>query len=221
MVRAFAVVAALIGSGMLLVADRAHGDTDTLAALLRRTDGVAREVARVRGLPLKQAIPNEVVDRDELRARLLKMAAEDKTAEESAAEGFALERWGMIPPGTNYERLLVDLLTDQVAGYYDPDTKKLTISKSAGDDPSWAEMVLAHEIDHGLQDQSFDLHAFEDLPASEGDAAVARHALVEGDGIALMLEVMLVRAHSKVDWANPEFVPLIEKSMAAGSGDDH
>src|ERR1043165_2897624 len=223
MVRAFAVVAALIGSGMLLVADRAHGDTDTLAALLRRTDAVAREVARIRGLPLKQAIPNEVVDRDELRARLLKMAAgEHKTAEESAAEGFALERWGMIPPGTNYERLLVDLLTDQVAGYYDPDTKKLTISRSAGDDPAWAEMVLAHEIDHGLQDQAFDLHRFEDLPSSEGDAAAARRALVEGDGIALMIEVMVARNRSKVDWANPEIATAIEKSMSApGVGNDH
>jgi hypothetical protein len=221
MVRVLAVVAALIGSGMLLATDRAYGDADTLAALLRRTDAVAREVARVRGLPLKQAIPNEVVDRDELRARLLKMAAEDKTAEDSAAEGFALERWGMIPPGTNYESLLVDLLTDQVAGYYDPDTKKLTISRSAGDDPAWAEMVLAHEIDHGLQDQAFDLHRFEDLPSSEGDAAAARRALVEGDGIALMIEVMVARNRAKVDWANPEIATAIEKSMSApGVGND-
>ncbi|HEY6179782.1 MAG TPA: hypothetical protein VIX73_35250 [Kofleriaceae bacterium] len=222
MVRVLSVVAALIGTGMLLGSGgRARGDGDTLAALLRRTDAVAREVARIRGLPLKQAIPNEVVDRDELRARLLKMAAEDKTAEESAAEGFALERWGMIPPGTNYERLLVDLLTDQVAGYYDPDTKKLTISRSAGDDPAWAEMVLAHEIDHGLQDQAFDLHRFEDLPSSEGDAAAARRALVEGDGIALMIEVMVARNRSKVDWANPEIATAIEKSMSApGVGND-
>src|SRR3954464_7258009 len=100
-------VAALCALGALIwPGAQVRADGDTLAALLRRTDAVAREVARVRGLPLKQAIPNEVVDRDELRARLLKMAAEDKTAEESAAEGFALERWGMIPPGTNYESLL-------------------------------------------------------------------------------------------------------------------
>src|SRR5215467_3894562 len=128
----------------------------------------------------------------------------------------------MIPPGTDYERLLVDLLTDQVAGYYDPDTKKLTISRSAGDDPAWAEMVLAHEIDHGLQDQAFDLHRFEDLPSSEGDAAAARRALVEGDGIALMIEVMVARNRSKVDWANPEIARAIEKGMSApGNGSDH
>jgi hypothetical protein len=218
MVRAHAVVGfgavAAIALGILGIGS-ARADLDTLSALLQRTDAVAREVARVRGLPLKQPIPNEVVDRAELRARLLKLAAEDKTAEDSAAEGFALQRWGMIPPGTNYEGLVVDLLTDQVAGYYDPETKKLTISRSAGDDPTWAEMVLAHEIGHGLQDQSFDLHRFEDVPSSEGDAALARRAVVEGDGIALMIEVMVGRNRAKVDWANPEIATAIVKSMSA------
>src|SRR5262245_30426555 len=216
-----AVVAIAVIGGSLLLGARVAADPDTLVALLRRTDAVAREVAKVRGLPLKRPIPNEVVDRDELRARLLKVAAEEKTAAESAAEGFALERWGMIPPGTNYEALLIELLADQIAGYYDPETKKLTISRSAGDDPMWAEMVLAHELDHGLQDQSFDLHRFEDLPSSEGDAAMARRALVEGDGIALMIEVMVARQRSKIDWANPGIAIAIQKAMSApGVGND-
>jgi hypothetical protein len=215
MVRVPAVVAVIAVAVVGVLGQEVAADPDTLAALLRRTDAVAREVAKVRGLPLKRPIPNEVVDRDELRARLLKVAAEDKTAAESAAEGFALERWGMIPPGTRYEALLIDLLTDQIAGYYDPETKKLTISRSAGDDPAWAEMVLAHELDHGLQDQSFDLHRFEDLPSSEADAAIARRALVEGDGIALMIEVMVARQRSKVDWANPAIAVAIQKAMSA------
>src|SRR5262249_57618240 len=97
------------------VGRRGSVDADAVTALLRRVDVVAREVARVRGLPLKRPIPNEVVDRDELRARLIKLAAEDKTAAESAAEAFALERWGMIPPGIDYEGMIVDLLTEQIA----------------------------------------------------------------------------------------------------------
>jgi hypothetical protein len=226
MARAFAVLAAavvVVTSALpLRLSARASADGASLAALLRRTDAVAREVAQVRGLPLKRTIPNEVVGRDELRARLQQMAADDKTAADSAAEGFALERWGMIPPGTAYEAMLIDLLTEQIAGYYDPGTKKLTISSAAGDDPAWAEMVLAHELDHGLQDQAFDLHRFEDLPSSEGDAAAARRALVEGDGIALMIEVMVTRSRSKIDWANPELATAIKKAMSVpGAGTDH
>jgi hypothetical protein len=190
-----------------------------LAKLLSRTDAVAREVARVRGLPLKRPIPNDVVDRDELRRRLLVMAAEDQTRAQTAAEGLALARWGMIPLATDYEAMLIELLTEQIAGYYDPDTRKLTISKSAGDDPQWAELVLAHEIDHGLQDQSFDLKKFEDVPDAEDDARAARRALVEGDGVALMLEVMLARRGVAVPWSNPQVTDAIEKAMVMPGND--
>jgi len=203
---------------VLTLTSVAHADPDTLGKLLGRIDAVAKEVSKVRGLPLKHAIPNDVVDKDELHARLLKMAGDGKTAAETKAEGIALERWGMVPPGTDYTKLVLDLLTDQIAGYYDPETKKLTISQSAGDDPGWAEMVLAHELDHGLQDQSFDLKKFEDLPDSEGDASTARHALTEGDGIALMLEVMLIRNHAPIPWANPEIADAIAKAMSAPGG---
>ena len=224
MIRPMVIAAALAGSGVAVASPPAAAIgtsiPTTLDKLLARTDAVAREVAKIRGLPLKHAIPNEVVDKDELRERLVKMASDGKTVAQTAAEGLALERWGMIPPGTDYGKLVIDLLTDQIAGYYDPETKKLTISKSAGDDASWAEMVLAHELDHGLQDQSFDLKKFEDLPDSEGDAALARHALVEGDGIALMLEVMLVRNHAPIPWGNPEIADAIAKAMATpGNGD--
>ncbi len=194
--------------------------TESLAALLARVDAVAREVAKVRGLPLKRRVASEVVGRDELRARLLKLAADEKTTAEAAAEGFALERWGLIPRGMDYKAMLVDVLTEQIAGYYDAETKKLTISQAAGNDPAWAEMVLAHELDHALQDQAFDLRRFEDVPDTEGDAAAARRALVEGDGIALMIEVMVGRARAKLDWANPEIARTIEHSMAGGGGGD-
>lgn len=191
-----------------------------LAKLLARTDQVAKEVSKIRGLPLKRKIPNEVVDRDQLRLRLIAMANEDKTKGETAAEGLGLARWGMIPRATNYEAMLLELLTEQIAGYYDPETKKLTISASAGDDANGAELVLAHEIDHALQDQSFDLKKFEDVPDGEDDSAAARRALVEGDGIALMLEVMLSRNKVPVPWSNPQMTDAIEKAMAVpGNGD--
>ena len=210
----------MVAAVVLAATSHAAADATVLDALLARTDVVAKEVAKIRGLPLKKAIPNEVVDKDELHRRLQALAAEDKTAAETVGEGLALARWGMIPIATDYKALLVDLLTEQIAGYYDPETKKLTISKSAGDDPAWAEMVLAHELDHGLQDQAFDLHTFEDLADTEDDAAVARRALVEGDGIALMIEVMLARRGAPAPWSDPSVAASIEKSMETpGNGD--
>jgi phosphoserine phosphatase len=209
----------LIVATALVTSSTARAESDALAKLLARTEAVAKEVSKVRGLPLKKPIPNDVVDRDELRKRLLVMAAEDKTKAETAADAIALARWGMIPLATDYEAMVIDLLTEQIAGYYDPETKKLTISKSAGDDPQWAEMVLAHELDHGLQDQAFDLKKFEEVGGTEGDAAAARRALVEGDGIALMIEVMMLRQGMAVPWANPMVADSIEKAMAVPGND--
>ena len=214
------LVGAVALVGVALIAAPAVAEPSALDKLLARTDTVAKEVAKIRGLPLKTTIPNEVLDKVELRARLVAMAAEEKTMRETAAEGLSLARWGMVPLATDYAALLIDLLTEQVAGYYDPKTKKLMISKSAGDDPAWAELVLAHEIDHGLQDQTFDLEKFEDLPPTEGDAAAARRALVEGDGIALMIEVMLARQGTGAPWSNPDVTKAIEKAMTIpGNGD--
>ncbi len=205
---------ALLAALLAVAPTGARADDAGLATLLARTDEVAKEVSKIRGLPLKRAIPNEVVDKDELRRRLVALAAEEKTRADTVAEGLALARWGLIPLGVDYEAMLVDLLTEQIAGYYDPETKKLTISKSAGDDPQWAEVVLAHEIDHALQDQAFDLDKFtEEVPSSEGDAGMARRALVEGDGIVLMLEVMLAREGTPPPWSNPMVTDAIEKSM--------
>lgn len=186
---------------------------DALAALLARTDAVAKEVARVRGLRLKKKIPNEVVDRAELKKRLLAEASEDKTAVQTAAHGLALARWGLVPLDYDYAARMIDLLADQIAGYYDSKTKKLTILDSAGSNAAWAEMVLAHELDHGLQDQAFDLAKFEKLPDDETDAELARHALVEGDGVALMIEVMLAREGVTQPWSVPEAATAVIQAM--------
>lgn len=203
----------------IAVATAAHAQPDPLAEILARTDAIAKQVSRQRGLPLKHKVEQEVVDRDELRARLVKLAAEYKTQTETRAEGLALARWGMIPLETDYLQLMIDLLTDQIAGYYDPKTKKLTINKAAGADPEWAEMVITHELDHALQDQTYDLDKFEDLPDTEGDAALARQALVEGDGVALMIELMLARKNVAPPWSDPAVARELERAMGLPSDD--
>ncbi len=204
---------------VIAIAATARADGEKLSALVARTPAVAKEVAKIRGLPLKREIPNEVIDHAALRASLDKLAADPETATATAAEGLALRRWGMIPLDDDYAKQAIDLLTDQIAGFYDAETKKLTILDSAGDDAQWAELVLAHELDHGLQDQTFDLKAFEKLPDTEGDASAARAALVEGDGVALMIEVMLARAGHPAPWGNPEIAAEMVNAMTVPRGD--
>jgi hypothetical protein len=186
-----------------------------LARLLGRADALAREVAQRRGLRLARRIPREVASRDELRRRLVSAAAAPAVRAEAAAERLALARWGLIPIALDYEAAVLEILTEQIAGYYDPETGMLTLAEGSADDPQWAELVLAHEIVHALQDQAFGLERFDAVPDGEDDARAARRALVEGDGVALMLELMLARSGERLAWSDRHLVAAIEAAMLA------
>jgi hypothetical protein len=197
-----------------------HPEADWSAELIAKVDRVAKQVSRLRGLSRRKPIVREVVSIDELRTRLVDAASANGQGALTAAESIALQRWGVIPKGTDYGGLLVDVLTEQIAGYYDHDTRKLYI---ASRDPSelgdgagdWGDMLLAHEIDHALGDQAFDLGKLLKLPDDQGDAIAARHALVEGDGMALMLEYVLAEKGQAAPWSDPDLAQMLMHSMDA------
>jgi hypothetical protein len=174
----------------------------------------AHDVARVRGLAIKTPLDQEIVDRDELRARLAKAAASRQTQDELHAEGIALQRWGFVPPDADLTQVTVDILGEQIAGTYDPATKKLMLVSPV------EEFVLIHEIEHALQDQHFDLAKVE---GGDSDEAIARHALVEGDGLVTMLEVILDRKGIAPPWSNPAIVADLSRALDVPVGDslDH
>lgn len=208
--RATSCVAAI--AALAAIPTVAHAAPDPLVAL-------TREVSKLRGLRAKKKLVHEQVDRAQLRERLLALANNAQTLRAVAAEGLALARWGFIPHTTDYMKLRLDLLSDQIAGLYDPKTKKLVVTTDPAGDAKWTELVLAHEIVHALQDQTFDLTKLTDVPPTEGDAAHARHALVEGDGIALMIELVLSRQGKDPPWDNPNVAAEIVRAMAGPSGD--
>ena len=78
----------------------------------------------------------------------------------------------------DYEKLLFDLLSEQVAGFYDPYRKTLYIADWLPVDMQ--RPALAHEIQHALQDQHFDLKKLARPLKSEGDRQLAQAAVVEG-----------------------------------------
>jgi hypothetical protein len=214
------VLPVVIVVGGLAAAAIAGPERDWSATLLDRADDVAKEVSKLRGLKQKKPIKRDVVDEAELRKRLVERATREKNAAELAAEARALRRWGLIPDDADYSALIVDVLTEQIAGFYDPEDETLYIAKGKSGEaaPADADLLLAHEIDHALQDQHFDLEKFTDISATEGDALLARRALVEGDGVVVMLEVVLARDGTPAPWSDPEIADTLERSFSATSG---
>jgi hypothetical protein len=80
---------------------------------------------------------------------------------------------------------MIRLLTEQVAGYYEPKTRQFHLADWI--DVEGQRPVMAHELTHALQDQHFDLRRFEHWPKGDSDAELAAHALIEGDATLAMV----------------------------------
>src|ERR1041385_2628388 len=108
----------------------------------------------------------------------------ETTAADMHASEVTLKRLGLVPANFSLRPLIVRLLTEQVAGYYDPKAQQFYLA-------DWIELegqkpVMAHELTHALQDQHFNLKRFENWPKGDSDAQLAAHALIEGDATLAM-----------------------------------
>lgn len=190
--------------------------------LLKKADTIAQSVSRLRGLKQKTRIKRGVMQKDEIRKRLIERVDDEYSPEEIRAEELAMKRLGLLPADADYKKLVIDLLTEQIAGFYDPVERQLYI---AGWQQTGVEMfddiLMAHEIDHALQDQHFGLRTFMKLDRANSDATVARQALVEGDGTALMFEFMMNKMGVEMPWADQKTMDMMSKQMStamAGAG---
>jgi hypothetical protein len=175
-----------------------------LQKLMDETDAIAQTVSSIRGLPVKRRIERGILSKEEVEKRVISHLDRDTPPGELHAEELALKRLGLLPAEMDYRQEIVNLLSEQIAGFYDPSVKELYLADWIA--PGMQRMVMAHEIDHALQDQRFDLDRFQKAD-QDNDALMARQALVEGDGVALMVEFMIREMGEKTDpWANDAIV---------------
>jgi hypothetical protein len=142
---------------------------------------VERRVAALRGLRFLHPVPVRVVSPAQLRALGL---AENRRAQplgEQRAQEELLKLLGLLAPREDLGRIAGSVLSEQVAGLYDPRSKQLLLVRGAGVD----DVTLAHELTHALEDQHFAIGRLD--AGGFGDAATAQQALVEGSATALML----------------------------------
>jgi hypothetical protein len=182
------LILALLAPTLLWAAETKKPDQKALDALLADTDAIAAKVSELRGLKLKKTLARDVMSKAQIEERVKQRLADELAAADATNAARAYERLGLLPAGTDYEKLLVSLYTEQIAGFYDPSDKSLHLADWI--DPAAQRLVMAHEIDHALQDQAFDLGKLAKPVANDSDATLARQALVEGDGLAAMIEFM-------------------------------
>ncbi|MFP4596869.1 MAG: hypothetical protein ACOC9J_03525 [Persicimonas sp.] len=172
-------------------AESTRADGDSAEQLLEEAADIAVEVAEIRGLELKRGINKGIRDRDELRKVLIERLAEEVSDEDVEREGMVFKKLGLMPDDLDYKQTLLDVLTEQIAGFYDQHAEELYIMQGIPLDLQ--RPAMAHEIFHAIQDQHFDIQRMvEPLSSKEhGDFALARSALIEGDASVLMIDFSL------------------------------
>jgi hypothetical protein len=83
---------------------------------------------------------------------------------------------------------MLDLLTEQVAGYYDPKAKTLYVVE--GDDEAVTGITISHELVHALQDQHFNLDSLQ-RSRNDNDRLTSGQAVVEGQATLEQLGAMI------------------------------
>lgn len=154
------------------------------AAIISMTAAMLKETSELRELSILRSVKSGAQSRTEIERMIIRnLDAETTPAEMHAAE-VLLRVFGLAPKDFAYRPFLIKLLTEQVAGYYDPKAQQFYLA-------DWIELegqkpVMAHELTHALQDQHFNLKRFENWPKGDSDAELAAHALIEGDATLAM-----------------------------------
>jgi len=184
------------------------GIGSALPAAVGQAGGAAREdlVARVeviRGLRFKRPVPWTEVSQAEMRKIIQAQVDLEYRAEEWPKLEATLKAFDLIPKKSNLRETLLILLEGQAVGLYDPREKRMVVGRAAGGQEmdellgslgipgfSLKEIALAHELDHALTDQHFDLLS---LPIEEkfhDDRRGAAMAVVEGDATWVMMQYL-------------------------------
>ena len=158
--------------------------TETLEEQLER---VAAVVESVRGLEFEEVPEATIVAPAELAERIAQ-ELQAYTPEDAAEDERILVALGVLTPDDDLRALIIRGYSEQVAGYYDPESRELVVGV---EDPSARlgrieELVLAHELEHALADEVLGLPELDEASEGEEDAVLARQALTEGDATLTM-----------------------------------
>ncbi|NNM33569.1 MAG: hypothetical protein HKO53_10910 [Gemmatimonadetes bacterium] len=143
------------------------------------------DLAARAGMELREPVRLESRSRDELVDYLRWKIDEELPEEEAMARRDAYALLGLLPSDLDLRQMLLELYTEQVAGFYEPDSTALFVMDDQ--DPDDVHALLMHELVHAVQDQNVDLDALTD-PDRGNDRSAAAQAAIEGQATLVMLE---------------------------------
>jgi len=164
-------------------------EEDPQRALEAKLEAALAYVADLRGLAKKSAVKGRLITRKEIAAYVKQQIDAEAPKDVVEASEALLFGLGTVEASFDYRETLLELMSSQLLGFYDPKQKAFFVSGDLSGDE--ADATLWHELVHALQDQHYDLARLTDWQPDLGDTQAAIHALAEGDATSLMLDAVL------------------------------
>lgn len=138
---------------------------------------------------------------EELEERVKSDFLKDYTDEDVRKDLVVLSSFGLLEPDFDIISLYEQLFSEQIAGYYDDETKEMVVVQ--GQEFGGSEKATyAHEYTHALQDQNYDfengLNFNDELLETDSEQYAAIQALLEGDA-TLAEEIWLIQYSTNQD----------------------
>ena len=157
------------------------------AGIARLVDSLKPAVERASGFRFKTTPRSAVRTREQVRAYLVAKLHQELPPARIRGIETAYRLLALLPDTLQLEPLLVNLYSEQVAGYYDPDSTMLF--GVAGADRLQLKLVLAHEMVHALQGQYLPLDSIlHDIHSN--DRLSAAQAVLEGQATLVSIRVL-------------------------------
>jgi hypothetical protein len=182
--RALALVLAFVAPS----ASARAADEEEVRKLTADAERIGKVMESVRGLSWKGEVRKGIQSRDELRAFVLEEIEKELPDEKVRAQEKVYAKIGFLPKGIDLKKTLVDLYSEQIAAFYNPERKELFLIEKGGPEQN---MIMAHELVHALQDQHFDLLPLQKSIVDNDDRALALTSLIEGDATVAMIAYTL------------------------------
>lgn len=191
--------------------------------LFRSVDDILRFASQDTGLPIRRPVKRALVSRDQVMKYVEDRMGSDQDAQRLRRSELVLKKFGLLPRNFDLHTFLIALLREQVAGYYDPKSK--TVNLLDWVDADVQKPVLAHELTHALQDQSYGLERWlkegpktekKDADVRDDEAVAARQAVTEGQAMVVLTDYELAPLGKSILDA-PDIVAAMKAGVTAGS----
>src|SRR5262245_13770505 len=180
----FALFLVLVSWAFVAMAGEGHpSDSRLPESLAVKVRAIQKGLSDIRGHQYREPIGARTMDEEAVRAFLIAKLAKEYPDEKLAAEQTTWLHFAFLAPGDDLKELFLGMLTDQAAGFYDPDDSRLIIVSGK----AFPGLALVHELAHALADQIFDLGRLLDVSRGNDDTLLAVSAMIEGEAQALSM----------------------------------